>query len=123
MTASHFPLSLRGRFSGRVRRAASLALLGTLASIASALPAPPKRPLPEWFRREGIVMAGNWESVYYRIRSGNPEPEADREAWLATIGEAYTEATARKLKDAGINFVMLPIYKGFGLATERPQME
>src|SRR5512133_1771139 len=86
------------------------------AQTAGGLPAPPSRRLPAWWLDEGLVMAGSWESPSFRLRRTTDET---RESILDGWRREHSDEFVRKLKDLGVNFVMIPIYKGFGLATER----
>ncbi len=77
---------------------------------------------PDWLRRDGIVMAGSWEPLSLRVRrdgsSGFTPTEEQRAAYLR---EHSPEMVAR-LKDLGVNFVMMHCYKGAGLLAERESM-
>jgi hypothetical protein len=77
---------------------------------------------PEWLRRDGIVMAGSWEPLSFRVRrdggSGFIPTDEQRAAYLR---EHSPEMIAR-LKDLGVNFVMMHCYKGAGLQAERESM-
>ncbi|UCE46571.1 MAG: hypothetical protein JSW47_13215 [Phycisphaerales bacterium] len=77
---------------------------------------------PTWLQRDGIVMAGSWEPLLFRVRRDGYEgytPTAEqRNAYLR---EHSPEMIAR-LKDLGVNFVMMHCYKGAGLAAERESM-
>ena len=105
-----------------LKLALSLICFGSLmpAQKADSLPAPPAQRLPAWWLEEGLVMAGSWESPSFRLRRASEE---SREAILEGWQHEQSEEFARKLKDLGVNFVMIPIYKGFGLAEERSAME
>jgi hypothetical protein len=105
---------------------AALFALGLSASTlrAQSLPEPPKQKWPEWLQREGLVMAGNWESLSYRLRAGDFSlPGDESNSKLAAFESAYTEEMARKLKELGFNFVMLPLQKGMGIKAEARQIE
>ena len=106
-----------------MRVKALLVLTCCLAGIAQAEPVrlPPEQR-PEWLRQEGIVMAGSWEPLLYRVRrDGNPgyTPTAAQRA--AYVREQSPEMIAR-LKTLGVNFVMMHCYKGFGLEAEQESM-
>ena len=95
---------------------------------------PPRQHRPAWWRDEGVVMAGAWEPLSYRLRGAG---WADRDIggiwafdrWtnydqkLKAWRLEHSEETARQFKDLGFNLIMIPLYKGFGLETERPGME
>jgi len=77
---------------------------------------------PGWLRDEGIVMAGSWEPLLFRVRRDGPDgymPTAEqRNDYLREHGP---EMVAR-LKDLGVNFIMMHCYKGAGLVAERESM-
>lgn len=82
----------------------------------------PRAQRPEWLRRDGIVMAGSWEPLLFRVRrDGAPGYEPTPERQAAYQREHSPEMVAR-LKDMGVNFVMLHCYKGGGMAAERESM-
>jgi hypothetical protein len=73
-------------------------------------------------QRDGIVMAGSWEPLIFRVRRDGSDgytPTAEqRDAYLR---EHSPEMIAR-LKDLGVNFVMMHCYKGAGPAAEHESM-
>ena len=77
---------------------------------------------PEWLRRDGIVMAGSWEPLLFRVRrDGSNGYTATSEQRAAYLHEHSPEMVAR-LKALGVNFVMMHCYKGAGLEAERESM-
>src|SRR3989304_3041218 len=84
---------------------------------------PPLDGRPEWLRRDGIVMAGSWEALMIRARifgkEGNFTPTAQQRADYAR--EHGPEMIAR-LKDLGVNFVMIHCYRGAGMEAERESL-
>jgi len=71
---------------------------------------------PEWLGRDGIVMAGSWEPLPFRVRRDGSDgytPTAEQQA--AYMKEHSAEMVA-ELKALGVNFVMMHCYKGAGLA-------
>jgi hypothetical protein len=71
----------------------------------------------------GIVMAGSWEAPAYRGRgAGRMDFTLPPEKVPAYQREHSAEMLAR-LKDLGVNFVMIHGYKGAGMATEASGME
>jgi len=93
-----------------------------LAIVAHAQPLTvPQDQRPAWLRQDGIVMAGSWEPLVFRVRrdgtSYTPTPE-QRAGWER---EHSPEMVAR-LKALGVNFVMMHCYKGAGLEAERESM-
>ncbi len=102
---------------------AAVFLFLILACPAAAEPLTlPLNQRPDWLRRDGIVMAGSWEPLSFRVRrdgsSGFTPTEEQRAAYLR---EHSPEMIAR-LKDLGVNFVMMHCYKGAGLLAERESM-
>jgi hypothetical protein len=99
-----------------------------ISALDLACPAPaqpltlPLNQRPEGLRRDGIVMAGSWEPLSFRVRrdgsSGFTPTEEQRAAYLR---EHSPEMIAR-LKDLGVNFVMMHCYKGAGLLAGRESM-
>lgn len=97
-----------------------------LVAVGPALAEPltlPRSQRPDWLARDGIVMAGSWEPLSFRVRrdgsSGFTPTEEQRAAYLR---EHSPEMIAR-LKDLGVNFVMMHCYKGAGLVAERESMQ
>jgi len=77
---------------------------------------------PAWLQKEGIVMAGNWEPLLFRVRRDGArgyDPSPDQ---LAAYAREHTPEMIAQLKALGVNFVMMHAYKGFGLAAERQSM-
>ena len=114
--------------NGTIRDSRTYAVAIVLSLLLFACPAraePLTLPLsqrPEWLRRDGLVMAGSWEPLLFRVRrdggSGFTPTEEQQTAYLR---EHSPEMIAR-LKDLGVNFVMMHCYKGAGLAAERESM-
>jgi hypothetical protein len=96
-----------------------LLLVGPIHAEPLTLPLPQR---PDWLRQDGIVMAGSWEPLLFRVRrdggSGYTPSDEQRAGYLR---EHSPEMIAR-LKDLGVNFVMMHCYKGAGLAAERESM-
>ena len=117
-----------------------LTTLPTLSSGASAAQAaveqlhaataqnhPWRQNRPAWWRENGVVMAGvDWESLLTRLRAGSydfSQAYMSYDQKMAIWNQEHSEALARRLKDMGFNFVMIPLYKGGGLKAERRSME
>ena len=79
---------------------------------------------PEWLRQDGIVMAGSWETLMMRARlfgeEGDFIPTAQQRADYER--EHGPEMIAR-LKELGVNFVMIHCYRGAGMEAERKSLE
>lgn len=95
-------------------------ILGSSAQGSESLPEPPRQRRPAWWREEGVVMAGSWEALAYRLRGGGPE---DYDQKMAAYRREQSEETARRLKELGFNLIMIPLYKGFGLQNEHAAMK
>jgi hypothetical protein len=77
---------------------------------------------PDWLRQDGIVMAGSWEPLLFRVRrDGGADYVPSAEQRAAYRREHSPEMVAR-LKDLGVNFVMMHCYKGTGTETEHESM-
>ncbi len=82
----------------------------------------PLEQRPDWLQRDGIVMAGSWEPLLFRVRRDGSEgyiPTAEQHA--AYLRE-HSPEMIEKLKALGVNFVMMHCYKGAGLEAERESM-
>lgn len=78
----------------------------------------PREERPRWLREEGIVMAGSWEPLIFRVRrDGRQGYEATPEEKRA-YAEEHSPEMLKKLKAMGVNFVMMHAYKGFGMEAE-----
>jgi len=101
----------------------AIVLLLFLSGLANAEPLTlPLNQRPNWLQRDGIVMAGSWEPLLFRVRRDGSEgyiPTAEQRA--AYLREHSPEMIA-ELKALGVNFVMMHCYKGAGLIAERESM-
>jgi len=82
------------------------------ANLPEPVPLEPVKQRPAWLK-QGIVMAGNWETLSHLLRSGQATSDQ-----VAEYKAERSEAVARKLKEAGITLVTTSFYKGMGLRTE-----
>ncbi|MHB9036398.1 MAG: hypothetical protein ACYC64_07000 [Armatimonadota bacterium] len=79
---------------------------------------------PAWVREQGIVMAGDWEPLIYRVRRFN----LDNKDYLITPDERrlyeteHTPEMLATLKKLGVNFIMEHCYKAFGMEAEKESM-
>ena len=97
----------------------------TVILLLFCLPPPLARALdrPRWMDTLGIVMAGNWEEPSFRARRlGQTNFMLPPEKLAAYRREHSPEMIAR-LKELGVNFLMIHGYKVAGLATEAEGME
>jgi len=96
-----------------------LCLVGSVCAEPLTLPLDAR---PAWLQQEGIVMAGSWEPLLFRVRrDGSPgyTPTAEQRA---AYRREHRPAMVARLKDLGVNFVMMHCYKGGGLEAERESM-
>jgi len=80
----------------------------------------PPQPLtqrPAWLK-QGIVMVGSWEPTTFILRRGGQETNAEK-IWNAE----RTAESIKRLKELGINLVILNLHKGFGLKTEAADIQ
>jgi formylglycine-generating enzyme required for sulfatase activity len=88
---------------------------------AAPLTLPPDQR-PAWLAEQGIVMAGSWEPLSFRVRrDGAPDYTPTPEQSAAYLREHSPEMVAR-LKAMGVNFVMMHCHKGGGLKFEEESM-
>ncbi|NUQ62213.1 MAG: family 10 glycosylhydrolase [Pirellulales bacterium] len=83
----------------------------------------PRDQRPEWLRRDGIVMAGSWEPLLFRIRRDGGEGYTPSPEQLAAYQREHSPEMVAQLKQLGVNFVMMHCYKGGGLEAERQSMK
>ena len=78
---------------------------------------------PDWLRRDGIVMAGSWEALMMRARifggEGSFTPTAQQRA---DYEHEHSPEMIARLKDMGVNFVMIHCYRGAGMEAERESL-
>ena len=78
---------------------------------------------PNWVRRDGIVMAGSWEPLLFRVRRDGSDGYVPTAAQRAAYDREHSPEMIAELKALGVNFVMTHCYKGGGLEAERESME
>lgn len=74
------------------------------------------RARPAW-TREGIVLAGNWEPLLFRRRSGLAGAEE-----AALYEREHAAETVEKLAELGVTLAMIHFDKGAGLAEEAEEI-
>lgn len=77
---------------------------------------------PDWLERDGIIMAGSWEPLPFRVRRDGSDgliPTADQRA---AYEREHSPEMVAQLKALGVNFVMAHCYKAFGREAERESM-
>jgi len=77
---------------------------------------------PDWLQRDGIVMAGSWEPLLFRVRRDGSTGYTPTPEQRAAYVREHTPKMVAELKSLGVNFVMMHCYKGFGLSAERESM-
>ena len=88
---------------------------------AETLTLPPQHR-PEWLQRNGIVMAGDWEPLLFRVRRDGQPGYTPTPEQLAAYEREHSPEMIARLKALGVNFVMMHCYKGAGLQAERQSM-
>ena len=77
---------------------------------------------PDWLARDGIVMAGSWEPLLFRVRRDGSDGYTPTAEQLAAYRREHSAEMVARLKELGINFVMMHCHKGAGLEAERESM-
>jgi len=77
---------------------------------------------PDWLQRDGIVMAGSWEPLLFRVRRDGSQGYTPTAEQRAAYLREHSPEMIEKLKALGVNFVMMHCYKGAGLQAERESM-
>ncbi|MBI4626021.1 MAG: hypothetical protein HY736_22720 [Verrucomicrobia bacterium] len=91
-------------------------------SAATPLLTLPLDRRPEWLRRDGIVMAGSWEPLLFRVRRDGAPGYTPTPEQRAAYAREHSPEMVAKLRSLGVNFVMMHCYKGGGLEAERESM-
>lgn len=78
---------------------------------------------PDWLARDGIVMAGSWEPLLFRVRRDGSDGYTPTPEQLADYQREHSPEMVARLKSLGVNFVMMHSYKAFGRQAERESME
>lgn len=78
---------------------------------------------PKWLRDEGMIMAGSWEPLTYRTRQGTLKGHVPTEEEWATWEYEHSPEVMQKMKDLGVNFIMMHCYKGAGMEVEKQTMQ
>ncbi len=97
-------------------------LIGSAAVLAAEPLTLPLDKRPEWVARDGIVMAGSWEPLVFRVRRDGKTDYTPTPEQLAAWRREHSPETVARLKALGVNFVMMHCYKGAGLQAERESM-
>ena len=103
--------------------ACSLALsFSTAFAAETPLLTLPADKRPEWLRQDGLVMAGSWEPLLFRVRRDGGEGYTPTAEQRAAYEREHSPEMVARLKALGVNFVMMHCYKGGGLEAERESM-
>jgi len=115
---------MRARVSITIPVAVVVLLALAVSACAADVPALTLRAekRPEWWRREGIVMAGSWEPLLFRVRRDGAAGYTPTAEQRAAYDREHSPEMVAKLKALGVNFVMIHCYKGGGLEAERASM-
>jgi hypothetical protein len=98
-------------------------LIFLLACLAQAEPLTlPPEQRPEWLQRDGIVMAGSWEPLMFRVRRDGSDGYTPTAEQHAAYEREHSPEMIAELKALGVNFIMTHCYKGAGLEAERQSM-
>ena len=98
------------------------AMLLVVAPLAALGEPPAVGAVPEWVSRDGVVMAGSWEPLLFRVRRDGTESYEPNPAQREAYDREHSPEMIRELKSLGVNFVMMHCYKGAGLEAERESM-
>ena len=77
---------------------------------------------PDWVARDGIVMAGSWEPLLFRVLRDSGNGYTHTPEQRAAYEREQSPEMIEQLKALGVNFVMMHCYKGGGLEMERQSM-
>jgi hypothetical protein len=75
-------------------------------------------PRSKWIENGLIDAGGNHEPYIFTVRRGGERLDARQQ-----IDQAQSEEVLRKLKAQGVEVFHTHLYKGFGMAAEKPEME
>jgi hypothetical protein len=95
-------------------------LTGMLLLLFALLtgPAAAEMPRAKWIENGLIDAGGTHEPYLFVVRRGGQRLDARRQA-----DRAESEETLRRLKAQGVEVFHTHLYKGFGMAAEKPEME
>ena len=63
----------------------------------------PRKERPEWLRREGIVMAGSWEPLPFRVRRDGSEGYTPSPEQQSAYAREHSPEMVSELKALGVN--------------------
>jgi len=82
----------------------------------------PRDQRPKWLAEQGLVMAGSWEPLPFRVRRDGSPGYRPTAAQIAAWNREHSPEMIERLKALGVTFVMMHCYKGGGLEMERDSM-
>ncbi len=82
----------------------------------------PQDKRPQWVQQDGIVMAGSWEPLLFRVRRDGSSGYEPTPQQRADYQQEHSPEMVQRLKQLGVNFVMMHCYKGAGLEAEKESM-
>ena len=100
----------------RARAEVVLALL--LSAFTAPLIGQSELPRARWIQNGLIDAGGSHEPYLFVVRRGGQSLDS-----LQRTQRARSEETIRSLKDQGVEVFHTNLYKGFGMAAEKPEME
>ncbi|HNT87794.1 MAG TPA: hypothetical protein PKL84_07995, partial [Candidatus Hydrogenedentes bacterium] len=83
----------------------------------------PPAQRPAWVAGEGIVMAGSWEPLLFRVRRDGADGYLPTPEQRAAYDREHSPPMIEQLKALGVNFVMMHCHKGGGLEAEHESMQ
>ena len=95
--------------------------LWSVPTLAEVITLPSDQWL-EWVHRDGIVMAGSWEALPFRVRRDGANRYTPTPDQQAAWDREHSPEMIEQLKSLGVNFIMMHCYKGLGLAAEKESM-
>lgn len=96
-------------------------LLAPSLSAAEPLTLPLEKR-PAWLDDTGIIMAGSWEPLPFRVRRDGAQGFTPTEAQRKDYQREHSPEMLEELKALGVNFVMMHAYKGAGRKFEEASM-
>ena len=83
----------------------------------------PRDKRPDWLQQDGIVMAGSWEPLPFRImRDSGGKTSIPTKSQTKDYQYEHSAHMLDTLKSLGVNFIMTHCYKGMGRKAERQSM-
>ena len=103
--------------------ALSMAIFLAYGSTAAKPLTLPSEVRPSWVSEDGIIMAGSWEPLFFRVRRDGADGYSPTEDQRLAYEREQSQEMVTALKKLGVNFVMMHCYKGAGLGTEHDSMQ